>query len=88
MNPIRDLQTLMVEVIGMPNPDADRLDAAVAEILKHGHDDLPEGPPSPLGGEARPNLLTTRTEFETRRLAERGQEIVDKRISARNPQAG
>lgn len=72
----------------MPNPDADRLDEVVEEIVKHGHDDLPEGPSSPLGGEARPNLLKTRTEPETRRLAERGQAIVDKRISARRVQAG
>jgi hypothetical protein len=72
----------------MPNPDADKLDEAVAEIMKHGHDDLPEGPSSPLGGEARPNLLKTRTERETRRLAERGEAIVDKRISARRTQAG
>jgi hypothetical protein len=68
----------------MPNIDADRLAAAVDEILKHGHDDLPEGPSSPLGGEARPNLLITRTEAETRRLAEQGKAIVDKRASARS----
>lgn len=71
----------------MPNRDADRLDAAVAELLKHGHDDLPEGPSSPLGGEARPNLLKIRTEPETRRLAEQGQAIVDHRISTRSTQA-
>jgi hypothetical protein len=68
----------------MPNQDADRLDATVAEILKHGHDDLPEGPSSPLGGEVRPNLLITRTESETKRLAKRGKAIVDKRASARS----
>lgn len=67
----------------MPNPDADKLAAAVDEIVKHGHDNLPEGPASPLGGEARPNLLITRPEPEIRRLAELGKSIVDKRISAR-----
>ena len=32
----------------MPNTDADKLTAAVDEIVKHGHDNLPEGPASPL----------------------------------------
>jgi hypothetical protein len=72
----------------MPNPDADKLAAAVDEIVKHGHDNLPEGSASPLGGEARPNLLTTRPEPEIRRLAELGKSIVDKRISARARHAG
>ncbi len=67
----------------MSNTDADKLADAVNEILKHGHDDLPEGPSSPLGGEARPNLLIARSEAEIRRLAKLGKEIVDKRISAR-----
>jgi hypothetical protein len=80
-------QTMMEDFTGMPNPDADRLDEVVAEIVKHGHDDLPEGPSSPLGGEARPNLLHVRTEPETRRLAQRGQAIVDQRISARTTEA-
>ena len=74
----------------MPNPDADRLDDAVAELVEHGHDDLPEGRPSPLGGEARPNLLITRPEAEIKRLAELGKTIVDRRLSARSarPHAG
>ncbi len=72
----------------MPNPNADRLDEVVAELVKHGHDDLPEGPSSPLGGEVRPNLLITRSEPEIRRLAELGRAIVDKRISARSRDAG
>jgi hypothetical protein len=72
----------------MPNPNADRLDEVVAELMEHGHDDLPEGPSSPLGGEVRPNLLTTRPEPEIRRLAELGRAIVDKRISARSADAG
>jgi len=42
----------------MPNRDADRLDEAVADLVQHGRDDLPEGPPSDLGGEVRPNPLT------------------------------
>lgn len=71
----------------MPNTDADKLTAAVDEIVKHGHDNLPEGPASPLGGEARPNLLTTRTEPEIRRLARIGKALVDKRISARTKHA-
>jgi hypothetical protein len=71
----------------MSPSDADKLDAAVTELIQHGHDDLPEGPPSPLGGEARPNLLNTRPESETRRLAERGQAIVDRRLAVRNAKA-
>lgn len=71
----------------MPNPDADRLDDAVAELVEHGHDDLPEGTPSPLGGEARPNLLTTRPETEIKRLAKLGKMIVDQRITARSTNA-
>lgn len=67
----------------MANPDADRLDAVVAEIVEHGHDDLPEGPSSPLGGEARPNPLITRSAAEIRRLAQRGEEIVNQRAAAR-----
>ena len=72
----------------MPNSDTDKLVDAVDEIVKHGHDNLPEGPSSPLGGEARPNLLTTRTEPEIRRLAKLGEVLVDKRISARTKHAG
>jgi len=68
----------------MPNPDADKLDAVIAELVEHRHDALPEGPSSPLGGEARPNLLKTRSESEIHRLAARGQSIVEKRISARS----
>jgi hypothetical protein len=71
----------------MPNPDADRLDDAVAELVRHGHDDLPEGASSPLGGEARPNLLTTRPEQEIKRLAKLGKMIVDRRITARSTHA-
>jgi hypothetical protein len=63
--------------------DADRLDEAVEELVKHGHDDLPDGPSSPLGGEARPNLLKTRTEPEIRRLEALGRAIVDKHLAAR-----
>jgi hypothetical protein len=62
----------------------DRLDDVVAELVAHGHDDIPEGAPSPLGGEARPNLLTTRPETEIRRLAELGKAIVDRRIASRS----
>jgi hypothetical protein len=72
----------------MSNSDTDKLVDAVDEIVKHGHDNLPEGPSSPLGGEARPNLLTTRTEPEIRRLAKLGKALVDKRISARTKHAG
>ncbi len=68
----------------MPNRNADRLDEAVADLVKHGHDDLPDGQPSPLGGEVRPNLLRTRTEPEIRRLAKRGKALVDKRLATRN----
>ena len=71
----------------MPTSDADKLAAAVDEILQHGHDDLPEGPASPLGGEARPNLLITRTESETKRLAKQGEAIVEKRVPARRRRA-
>jgi hypothetical protein len=71
----------------MPKTDADKLAEAVEEVLRHGHDDMPEGPSSPLGGEVRPNLLTTRSEPEIMRLAELGRAIVDQRISARSPQA-
>jgi hypothetical protein len=68
----------------MPKTDADKLVEAVNEIVKHGHDELPEGPSSPLGGEVRPNLLTTRSEPEIRRLAALGRDIVDERLSARS----
>jgi hypothetical protein len=71
----------------MLKTDADKLADAVDEVLRHGHDDLPEGPSSPLGGEVRPNLLTTRSEPEIMRLAELGRAIVDQRISARSAQA-
>ena len=71
----------------MPERDADRLDEAVADLVKHGHDDLPEGPASPLGGEVRPNQLKVRRVPEIRRLAERGKAIVDKRLEARNRSA-
>lgn len=67
----------------MTKSDADKLAEAVDEIVKHGHDELPEGPSSPLGGEVRPNLLTTRSEPEIRRLAAQGKAIVDERIAAR-----
>ncbi len=67
----------------MPRRNADRLAEAVAELKQHGHDDLPEGPPSPLGGEVRPNLLKSRREPEIRRLAKLGREIVDKRLAQR-----
>jgi hypothetical protein len=72
----------------MPNPNADRLDDAVAELVEHGHDDLPDGAASPLGGEARPNLLKTRPEAEIRRLAKLGKMLVDERVAARSPHAG
>jgi hypothetical protein len=72
----------------MPNPDADKLAAAIDELVEHGHDDLPEGPASPLGGEARPNLLTTRPEPFIRGLAELGMSFVDERLSARARHAG
>lgn len=72
----------------MPKTRADQLDKAVAELIEHGHDDLPEGPTSPLGGEARPNPLVVRSEAEIHRLADRGKLIVDRRIAARqNEQA-
>lgn len=70
--------------LDMPKHDADRLDKAVADLVKHGHDDLPEGPPSPLGGDVRPNLLEVRPEREIHRLAKLGREIVDKRLAVRN----
>lgn len=72
----------------MPNHDADRLDEAVADLVQHGRDDLPEGPPSDLGGEVRPNPLTTRPEPEIRRLAALGRRLVDKRLATRARQAG
>jgi hypothetical protein len=71
----------------MLKTDADKLADTVDEVLRHGHDDLPEGPSSPLGGEVRPNLLTTRSEPEIMRLAELGKAIVDQRISARSAQS-
>lgn len=71
----------------MSNPVADRLDQAVAELVKHGHDDLPEGASSPLGGEARPNPLVVRSEAEISRLADHGKAIVDRRIAARSQPA-
>lgn len=71
----------------MPKTDADKLADTVNQILEHGHDDLPEGPSSPLGGEVRPNLLTTRSEPEIMRLAELGRAIVDERISAQSTDA-
>jgi hypothetical protein len=71
----------------MSNPNADRLDEVVADIVEHGQDELPEGPASPLGGEARPNLLTTRPIAEIKRLAELGKTIVDRRIAARHTHA-
>ena len=67
----------------MPKRDAERLDEVVADLVEHGHDDLPQGPASPLGGEVRPNLLRTRPEPEIRRFAKRGKAIVDKRVAAR-----
>jgi len=72
----------------MSNSAADRLEQAVAELVKHGHDDLPQGDSSPLGGEARPNPLIVRSEAEISRLADLGRSIVDSRIAARNRQAG
>jgi hypothetical protein len=72
----------------MPKTDAEKLVQAVDELVKHGHDELPEGPSSPLGGEVRPNLLTTRSEPEIRRLAALGRTIVDKRLSARSSRRG
>ncbi len=71
----------------MSNLDADRLDDAVAEIVQHGHDDMPEGPPSPLGGEARPNLLKSRPHSEITRLAALGKNLVDHGLAALNSRA-
>jgi hypothetical protein len=68
----------------MPKSDADRLAETVKEIVKHGHDDLPEGPASPLGGEARPNALKTRSLSEVKRLANLGKALVDKQIASRD----
>lgn len=71
----------------MPNPNADRLDKVVAELVKHGQDALPEGPASPLGGEARPNNLTSRPVAEILRLKGFGRTKVDSRIAARQTHA-
>lgn len=66
----------------MTRRGADRLVEAVAELEQHGHDDLPEGPSSPL--EYDPGLLKSRREPEVRRLAKLGREIVDGRLAKRN----
>lgn len=79
---------LMEDQPDMLNPNADRLDEVVADLVEHGHDDMPDGAGSPLGGEARPNLLNTRSEADFKRLAELGKSIIDRRLAARSINAG
>lgn len=67
----------------MRERDADRLAEAVADLEAHGHDDLPDGPSSDLGGEVRSKLLNTRSEREFERLAALGKNIVEKRLAKR-----
>lgn len=71
----------------MSKRDADRLERAIAELVEHAHDDLPDGPSSDLGGEVRSKLLHTRSEREFERLAEFGKMLVDERLARRHGNA-
>jgi hypothetical protein len=57
-------------------------DVTPVDLLAYPHEDLPEGPDSPLGGE-QPSHLSSRPESETRRLAEAGRRRVDQAASGR-----
>jgi len=53
------------------------------ELMNYDYEDLPPGRPSDLGGEVQNRLLHTRTESETRRLAQIGKAIVDNSDAAK-----
>jgi hypothetical protein len=67
----------------MSESEVERLQRAVDQLKSHAQDDLPDGPASPLGGEARPNPLKTRSLAEVKRLAHLGKTLVDKQIASR-----
>jgi hypothetical protein len=67
----------------MSERDAERLEQAIAELVAHAHDDLPDGPSSDLGGEVRSKLIRTRSEREFEHLAARGKALVESRLAKR-----
>ena len=73
----------------MPDtPEVRELVEAIEDIARHRNDDLPIGPPSPLGGEVQPNMLRTQTEAKARRSATFGKAILEasgaERLAIRN----
>ena len=50
------------------------------DLLDYPHEDLPDGPRSPLGGEV--SYLKSGPESETRRMAEIGRKLVDETRAA------